>query len=289
MPQSQPQQSVLRNIPKVVVRPAWDNIVAVTYLIKGIVFFIAHPFLYPLLKARLIPAILLSTFILSNLFIWTFLPQVAFLALFHKTGSAWVNGTFLVLGEGAAVVAILFESFLVDESQVDIFDAVLIYKGYEDLVRQHRPVAEDALNDPVRRLGKPTRSSVYAPFSFRQIAEFILLLPINFIPYVGVPVFLLLTGYRAGPLQHWRYFQLLGYDRKQRSAVIGRRRWQYTWYGTVYLFLQLVPPFSMFFLLTASVSSALWAVDLEKLRRDQEARLIQAPQYTDEPDATVIV
>ncbi|KAJ4375214.1 hypothetical protein N0V83_002300 [Neocucurbitaria cava] len=242
-----------------------------TYLVKGIVFFIAHPFLYPLLKARLIPAILLSTFILVNLFVWTFLPQVAFLALFHKTGSAWVNGTFLVLGESAAVVAILFESFLVDESQVDIFDAVMIYRGCEDLVRQHRPVTEDSLNDPVRRLGKPTRSSVYAPFSFRQIAEFIILLPINF----------------RGPFQHWRYFQLLGYDRKQRSAVIKRRRWQYTWYGTAYLFLQLVPPFSMFFLLTAGVSSALWAADLEKSRRDQEARLIQAPRYTDEPDATV--
>lgn len=48
-----------------------------------------------------------------NLFFWTFLPQVAFLALFHKAGSAWVNGTFLVLGESAAIIALLFESFLV--------------------------------------------------------------------------------------------------------------------------------------------------------------------------------
>lgn len=119
-----------------------------------------------------------------------------------------------------------------DESQVDVFDAVLVYKGYEDLVRQHRPLSDDALSDPVRRLGKPTRSSVYAPFSFRQIAEFILLLPMNFIPYIGVPLFLFLTGYRAGPFQHWRYFQLLGYDGKQRNAAIKRRRWQYTWYTT---------------------------------------------------------
>ena len=59
------------------------------------------------------PAFLLSAFILLNLFFWTYLPQVAFLALFQKTGSAWFNGTFLVLGESAAVVAILFESFLV--------------------------------------------------------------------------------------------------------------------------------------------------------------------------------
>ncbi|KAF2853693.1 hypothetical protein T440DRAFT_443367 [Plenodomus tracheiphilus IPT5] len=280
-------QTALRNVPKVAIRPTWDNIVAATYLLKGIAFFVAHPFLYPLLRSRLLPAFLLSTFVLLNLFFWTFLPQVAFLALFHKTGSAWVNGTFLVLGEGAAIVALLFESFLVDEAQVDIFDAVMIYKGYEDLIREHRPIAEDALNDPVRRLGKPTRSSVYAPFSFRQIAEFVILLPLNFVPYVGVPMFLLLTGYRAGPFQHWRYFQLLGYDRKQRNAAISRRRWQYTWYGTVYLFLQLVPPFSMFFLMTAAVSSALWAADLEGMRRTQEANLAQTPEYTDDPDAVV--
>ena len=117
-----------------------------------------------------------------------------------------------------------------DETQVDIFDAVMVHKGYEDLIRQHRSIAEDTLNDPVRRLGRPTRSSVYAPFSFRQIAEFIILLPLNLVPYVGVPMFLLLTGYRAGPLQHWRYFQLVRYTRKQRKAAIARRRWQYTWY-----------------------------------------------------------
>ncbi|CBY01945.1 hypothetical protein LEMA_P007320.1 [Plenodomus lingam JN3] len=283
-------QTALNNVPRVVIRPTWDNVVAATYLIKGIVFFLAHPFLYPLLRARLLPAFLLSTFVLLNLFFWTFLPQVAFLALFHKTGSAWVNGTFLVLGEGAAIVALLFESFFVDEAQVDIFDAVMVHKGCEDLIRQHCPVTEDALDDPVRRLGKPTRSAVYAPFSFRQIAEFVILLPLNFVPYVGVPLFLLLTGYRAGPLQHWRYFQLLGYNRKQRNAVISQRRWQYTWYGTVYLILQLVPPFSMFFLMTAAASSALWAADLESVRRAQEAQgahLVPPPDYTDDQDAAV--
>ena len=76
-------------------------------------FFVAHPFLYPLLRGRLLPAFLLSLFVLFNLFFWTLLPQVLFLKLFHPAGSAWVSGVFLVLGEGAAVVALLFESFLV--------------------------------------------------------------------------------------------------------------------------------------------------------------------------------
>lgn len=196
---------------------------------QGVIFFIGHPFLYPLARQRLLPAVLLSVFVLANLFIWAYLPQVAFLALFQKTGSAWVNGTFLTLGEAAAVTAILFECFLVDESQVDIFDAVLVHRGYDDLIRQFRPVSDDSLNNPVQRLGKPTKSSVYGPFSFRQIAEFVILLPLNFVPYVGVPLFLLLTGYRAGPLQHWRYFKLLDFNKKQRNTFVKRRRYQYTW------------------------------------------------------------
>lgn len=101
-------------------------------------------------------------------------------------------------------------------------------KGFEDLVSTRRPVAAEGDN-PVKRLGRPTRSSVYGPFSLRQIVEFILLLPLNFIPIVGVPLFLVLTGYRAGPLQHWRYFKLREFDRKQRNAFVKHRRWQYTW------------------------------------------------------------
>ncbi|KAF2201675.1 hypothetical protein GQ43DRAFT_415305 [Delitschia confertaspora ATCC 74209] len=267
-------------------RPTRDNVVASLYPFKGIIFFMTHPFLYPLAKARLIPAVLLSLFILINLFIWTFIPQVAFLALFHRGGSAWVNGTFLVLGEGAAIMALLFEAFLVDETQVDIFDSVLVYKGFEDLVTDFRPVAAEG-DDPVKRLGKPTRSSVYGPFSVRQIVEFVVFLPLNLIPYVGVPLFLFLTGYRAGPLQHWRYFKLLGFDKKQRNAFVKRRTWQYTWYGVVYLLLQLVPVLSMLFLLTAAVSSALWAADLEIERRNLAVRIQTGQEYRDDPEDTV--
>jgi hypothetical protein len=108
-----PPQNALRNIPRVVVRPTWENAVACFYLPKAVVFFVAHPFLYPLLRARLLPAVLLSLFIITNLFVWTYIPQVLFLRIFQSHGSAWVNGSFLVLGESAAVVAILFESFLV--------------------------------------------------------------------------------------------------------------------------------------------------------------------------------
>ena len=46
--------------------------------------------------------------------------------------------------------------------------------------------------------------------------------------------------------------------------------------------LQLVPVLSMLFLLTTAAGSALWAADLDKQRRQQEAQLHEGPEYTDD-------
>ena len=233
--------------------------------LQGIYYFFSHPFLYPLLKARLIPCAVLSFLVLSILFTFTYLPQVAFLAIFHGP-LAWVNGAFLVLGEGAIIIQGSFEAFFVDEALVDIFDAVLINEGLTDLLAPSREIHADG-RTPVQRLGKPKKSAVYSPFSIRLIIEFVLFLPFNLIPIFGTPLFLVLTGHRAGPLHHWRYYKLLDLPKKERMAEIRRRRLQYTWFGTAALTLQLVPLLSMLFLLTTAAGSALWAARLEKQKR----------------------
>lgn len=191
---------------------------------------------------------------------------------------------FLVLGEGAAIVALLFEAFFVDETLVDVFDAVLIHKGFRDLVAGSRILNPEG-RDPVKELGKPTVSAVYSPFSLRQILEFIFFLPLNLIPVAGTPMFLILTGYRAGPFHHWRYFKLLGLSKKERKAFVKRRKLRYTWFGTMALLLQLVPVLSMLFLLTTAAGSALWVVELEQKRRARE-NIIPSdppPEYEDDP------
>lgn len=98
-------------------------------------------------------------------------------------------------------------------------------------------------------------------------------------------MFLILTGYRAGPLQHWRYFHLLEFTKKERNAFIKKRRLPYTWFGTVALLLQLVPVLSMLFLLTTAAGSALWVAKLEAKRRVLEARREDAgrERYADDP------
>ena len=177
-----------------------------------------------------------------------------------------MNATFLVLGEGAVITALLFEAVFVDETLVDVFDGVLVNEGFEDLVGQARILDREAEN-AVKKLGKPTKSAVYSPFSFQQIIEFILFLPINLIPVAGVPLFLVLTGYRAGPFHHWRYFKLLDFTKNERKKFIQKRQMSYTGFGMVALALQLVPVLSMFFLLTTAAGSALWVVKMEDARR----------------------
>ena len=247
---------------------------------QGIIYFASHRFLYPLLRARLLPSLFLSVFVFTNLFLWTYLPQVAFLAIFHGRRLAWINGAFLVLGEGAAITALLFEAFFVDETLVDVFDATLINEGCRDLVATSR-ILDQAVQNPVKQLGKPVTSAVYSPFSLRQILEFIILLPLNFIPVAGTPMFLVMTGYRAGPLHHWRYFKLLGFTKKDRHVYLSKRKLQYTVFGVVALILQLIPVLSMFFLLTTAAGSALWVARLEEKKRlrDLESQV----HYEDDP------
>ena len=194
-----------------------------------------------------------------------------------------------MLGEGAAITALLFEAFFVDETLVDVFDAVLVNEGCGNLVERGRDLNREE-NDPVKMLAQPRVSAVYSPFSLRQIVEFIIFLPLNLIPVAGTPIFLFLTGYRAGPLHHWRYFQLLQYTKKERRKFVKSRKLRYTWFGTAALLLQLVPVLSMLFLLTTAAGSALWVARLERARRivegaesGEESRRGYGDEHMDEP------
>lgn len=83
------------------------------YPVKGIFYFLGHPRFWPLFKGRLLSIVLLSLFVYGILFTFAFLPQVAVLAIFHGP-AAWFNGLVLTLGEGSAIIALLFEAFFVD-------------------------------------------------------------------------------------------------------------------------------------------------------------------------------
>ncbi|KAF5562142.1 hypothetical protein FPHYL_5800 [Fusarium phyllophilum] len=239
--------------------------VAASYPLRGIWFFIQNRDFWPLLVGRILPISLISFLVYLLLFTFAFLPQYAFLAIFHGWG-AWVNAVVLVLGEGLVIIQGLFEGFFVDECRVDVFDAALIKLGHKDLVAPQRILFLDAPN-PVRMLGKPTTAAIYTPWSIIQIVELIVFLPLNLVPVVGTPAFIIITGTRLGKLAHYRWFQIKGFSKAEQKKALRDRAWEYVWFGTIAMILELIPVLSLFFLLTTTAGAAQWTARIEEESR----------------------
>ncbi|KAK7426294.1 hypothetical protein QQZ08_007194 [Neonectria magnoliae] len=235
---------------------------AASYPIRGIWYFLRHREFWPLFAGRMLPLSLISFLVYFVLFTFTFLPQYAFLAIFHGWG-AWFNAMVLVLGEGLVIIQALFEGFFVDESRVDLFDATLINFSLTELITPHRILFRDA-PDSVKMLGKPTSSAVYTPWSIIQIVELIVFLPLNLVPYVGTIAFIIITGARLGKLSHYRWFEIKGLSKDQKKKELRDRAWEYVWFGTVAMILELIPIMSLFFLLTTTAGAAMWAARMEE-------------------------
>ncbi|KJZ73432.1 hypothetical protein HIM_07226 [Hirsutella minnesotensis 3608] len=252
-------------------------LIGVSYPLRGIWFFLRNREFWPLFFGRLLPLSVISLLVYTVLFAFAFLPQFAFLAIFHGWG-AWVNAVVLTLGEGLVIIQGLFEGFFVDECRVDVFDATLIKLGFRDLVSPHRLLFEDAPT-AVKMLGKPTSPAAYQPWSIIQIVELIVFLPLNLIPFVGTPAFIIITGTRLGKLSQYRWFQLRGLSRQERKREIRSLTWDYIWFGTIAMILELIPILSFFFLLTTTAGSAMWAARIEQERRQSQSEA--QPRCTD--------
>ena len=116
-------------------------------------------------------------------------------------------------------------------------------------------------------LGKPTSPAIYTPWSIIQIVELIVFLPLNLVPFVGTPAFIIITGTRLGKLSHYRWLQLRGFTKEERKREIRKFAWEDVWFGTMAMILELIPVFSLFFLLTTTAGAALWTARIEEERR----------------------
>ena len=164
--------------------------------------------------------------------------------------------------------------------------ATLINFSLEDMILPHRICHLEARN-AVEALGKPTSPAVYTPWSFKQIAELVVCLPLNLIPVVGTPAFILITGSRLGKLAHHRWFKLRGLDKKETRAEIRKRAWEYLWFGTVAMVLELIPVLSLFFLLTTTAGAAMFAARLEdEVRRNRLGSEDDPESYLPPPEPT---
>lgn len=130
------------------------------------------------------------------MFIFTYLPQVGVLA-FLSGPLAFIAAIPVVLVESYVVSLFFLRSFLLPGATEKIFDAVLVQKGYGDLVERGRTLKFGRGGGTV--LGASLLKPVTSKFSTEGLVRYLVTLPLNFIPGVGTAIFLFLNGQSAGP------------------------------------------------------------------------------------------
>ncbi|KAF5391237.1 hypothetical protein D9757_003019 [Collybiopsis confluens] len=235
------------------------------YPIRGVFYFISHPSLYRSAKPVLTKCLLISGGITTAMFMFTYLPQVAFLAIVSGP-LAFAGAAILVLGESYALIVMATKMFVMEDAQDKIFDAVLLQQGHESLVSSGRTIKTS--RSGIKTVGKSLTKPLNR-FSKDGLVRYILSLPLNSLPILGTTVFLFYNGQKAGPRYHARYFQLKGMSAQDRQAAVNRNQGAYTAFGAVALALNLIPIGGLVLNFTSAVGAALWASDLEMKNRGE--------------------
>ena len=162
------------------------------------------------------------------MFFFTYVPQAAILA-FTNGPLAPISGIFLVLTESSTITTFLARKFLLRDALIDTFDGTLVEKGCESVVSQGRQLNPGEANS-MEKLGKMAIRP-FEEFNLQKaLFRSLLCLPLNLIPVVGTPAYVILQGDKIGPVAHARYFQLKGWDFKKREEWVGKLRAAYLRY-----------------------------------------------------------
>jgi len=234
---------------------------AYLYPIKGIFYYLSHRSLWKPLLSKLAPTVILSLGVVSFVFIFTYLPQLAVLVFVNGPLAAF-STVLLCLSESSTIITFLSKNFLIQDALVDTFDGVMVARNLIAVLSEGRQLKSGNSNDPMSKLGKMLKSP-FEKFTPKAFIRYVMYLPLNFIPVVGTVMFVLLQGKTRSNSVHTRYFQLKNWSGSQREAWLKENTAPYTAFGTVATLLELIPVASIFFSFTNTVGAALWAADIE--------------------------
>ncbi|GJD03938.1 hypothetical protein ColKHC_12763 [Colletotrichum higginsianum] len=205
---------------------------AYLYPIKGIVYFATHRALWKPLLSRIGPYLLLSTSVVTGMFIFTYVPQLALL-VFVNGPLAVFTTVLLILNESSAIINFVSRSYLLQEAILDTFDGTLLLRDEDGIVKEGRQVRPGS--DPMQKLGKVLKSP-FEKYSPKALIRYLIYLPLNFIPVVGTVIFIALQA-----------------EAKPSMDA----------FGLVATALEMIPFASIVFTFTNAVGAALWAADIE--------------------------
>ncbi|OBZ74245.1 Outer spore wall protein RRT8 [Grifola frondosa] len=257
-----------------------EAIVSLAWLwpLRGIFFSLTHPHIILSVRNAVLKSLLTSVVIFVLLAFFTYLPQAAVLAIF--TGPlAPIFALFLVGAESLLLLTLLARPLFLEPALTHVFDATLLASGQAQLVKHGKTRARGSATSGVEGvLARPLQA-----FTKDGVLRYVLTLPLNFVPAVGTVLFLLINGYRGGPGWHARYFQLKGFTKGQRIALVEKKRAEYTAFGMVTLLFNLIPLLGLVFTFTNTIGAALWAARIEA-----ESNLIESAGVNQETSTAKI-
>ncbi|CDO69778.1 hypothetical protein BN946_scf184766.g23 [Trametes cinnabarina] len=230
--------------------------------LRGILFSITHPQIILSVRHALLKSLISSAAVFAVLAFFTYLPQMALLAIF--TGPLAPLVALVVVGaESLLLLSFFVRPLFLEPALSHVFDATLLARGQGQLVREGKTRASASQQNSVARGVQGALVKPLQVFSKDGILRYVLTLPLNMIPAVGTVLFLLYNGYNGGPGWHARYFQLKGFSKGQRASFVEHRRAEYTAFGMATLLFNFIPLVGLLFSFTNTVGAALWAAELE--------------------------
>ncbi|KAL0937993.1 uncharacterized protein CTRU02_207724 [Colletotrichum truncatum] len=229
------------------------------YPIKGIIYFASHRALWKPLLSRIGSYILLSAGVITGMFVFTYVPQLAVL-VFVNGPLAVFTTVLLILNESSAIINFVSRSYLLQDALLDIFDGTLLSRGEDGIVKEGRQVGPGS--DPMQKLGKILKNP-FERFSPKALIRYLVYLPLNFIPIVGTGIFILLQGRLTRTSCTDWYFQLKNWSASRRADWLKKNTGPYTAFGLVATALEMIPLVNILFTFTNTVGAALWAADIE--------------------------
>lgn len=168
------------------------------FSLQGIIYFVSHRSLWKPLLSRIAPTLALSVGVVTAMFTFTYLPQLAVL-VFVNGPLAVFTTVLLILSESSTLVNVISRSWFLQDALLDTFDGTLLSRSQQDIVAEGRQIKGG--RDPIEKLGKILKSP-FEKFSLQALVRYVIYLPLNFIPLVGTVIFVMLQG-NSSPRLLW--------------------------------------------------------------------------------------
>lgn len=252
---------------------------AYVYPLLGVYRFFAIPGLRSLLFTSLFSGVAISVVVTVAMFILAWAPQFAVLSFIISPFLAFPTAIFLVLAESWYISFTIAKLTWMENVQEHVFDEVLMQEAKKD---SSAVVLKEIITAVEKKPKKQAgffagkligRVRNYPRAVVEDLVEYVVTLPLNFLPGVGNALFVYVNAETLAMKYHARYFELKGWktDQAQIRAFVEQREPAYRSFGIVAMLLNIIPVVNVVFALTNTAGAALWAADIEKRKSARAA------------------